>query len=348
MQTIPHVLASLALLAAPAGAAPVPSQPLPEQPVLSQRVVAQPVVAQPVRPLPAPAQPAPTPIGTLKVIATLPTYGDLAKEVGGDLVDVTVVCRPTQDMHLVGITPSVMARVQHADLVLYTGLDAEAWLDPLLRGSGNLGLLPGSPGAVAMSDGIPVKEVPSVLSRAEGDIHAYGNPHVWTDPLAVRTMAATVRDAFSRALPAHAAEFEVRCKDFTDRMTRALIGWLTQYSRLKGRKVVTFHQSWPYFLERFGIELAGTIESKPRVAPTASHLNELIESMKAQHVKVIIREPFQDPEATEFVARATGATVLELQAHPDGTPETQGIIAHFEHNLAAIAAALDAAEGTAP
>jgi ABC-type Zn uptake system ZnuABC Zn-binding protein ZnuA len=324
MKTLPSFLTFLALLAP--GAMATAAEP----------------ATHPVAPA-ATAQEEP-----LKVIATLPTYGDLAAEIGGELVDVTVVCRPTQDMHLVSITPSVMARVQHADMVLYTGLDAEPWLDPMLRGSGNFNILPGSPGAIAMSDGVPIKEVPAVLSRTQGDIHAYGNPHVWADPLAVRTMAATLRDALSRARPEHAAEFEARCKDFSERLTKALIGWLKDYSRLKGRKVVTYHPSWPYFLERFGIELAATIEPKPRVAPTASHLEQVIETMKAERVGVIIREPFQDPDATEFVARATGATVLELTTHPDGEPNGQAIIEHFERNLATLAAALDAAEGKSP
>jgi len=292
--------------------------------------------------------PGPAPEEPLKVIATLPTYGDLASEIGGDLVDVTVVCRPTQDMHLVSITPSVMARVQHADMVLYTGLDAEPWLDPMLRGSGNFNILPGSAGSVAMSDGIPIKDVPDVLSRAQGDIHAYGNPHVWADPLAVRTMAATLRDALSKARPEHAAEFEARCKAFTDRLTKALVGWLKDYGRLKGRKVVTYHPSWPYFLDRFGIGLAATIEPKPRVAPTASHLQEVIDVMKSGGVSVIIREPFQDPDATEFVRSATDATVLELTTHPDGEQNGQAIIDHFARNLAAVAAALDAAAPAEP
>ena len=278
----------------------------------------------------------------LKVIATLPTYGDLAKELGGEPVEVTVICRPTQDLHLVGATPSLMARVQDAQMLLYTGLDAEPWLDPMLRGSGNFNLLPGSPGAVTMSDGVQLKDVPDVLTRTEGDIHAYGNPHVWADPLAVRVMAANLKDALVKALPDHATELEARAKDFNDRITKALVGWLTDYSRLKGQKVVTFHKSWPYFLDRFGLVLAGTIEPKPRVAPTASHLEELIAAMKAQGVKLIIREPFQDPDATDFVARATGATVLELTTHP---PDGQGIIEHFDHNLRAIAEALDAAGG---
>jgi zinc/manganese transport system substrate-binding protein len=299
---------------------------------------------------PAPAAdvlPAPAVAAPLKVIATTPTYGDLARDLGRELVDVVDLCRPAQDMHQVGATPSQMARMQHADLVLYTGLDAEPWLEPMLRSSGNLALLPGNRHVITMSDGIPIKEVPAELTRALGDIHAYGNPHVWSDPLAVRTMAERVRDALVESLPGHAEEINTRHKAFHDALTGKLVEWLTKYERLKGRPVVTYHKSWPYFLERFGIEVAGTVEPKPRVAPTASHLEKLVEMMKARGVKVIIREPFQAPEAADFLAERTGARVLELSTHPEiGTGDA--IIAHFEHDLAALAAALDAGEPRSP
>ncbi|HTE04731.1 MAG TPA: metal ABC transporter substrate-binding protein [Planctomycetota bacterium] len=284
----------------------------------------------------------------LKVIATTPTYGDLAREIGGELVDVIDLCRATQDMHMVGATPSQMARMQDAGLVLYTGLDAEPWLEPMLRSSGNLALLPGNPHVIAMSDGIPVKEVPSELTRANGDIHAYGNPHLWTDPLAVRTMADHVRDALLDSLPAHADEINARAKAFHDRITARLVEWLKKYAPLKGRRVVTYHVAWPYLLDRFGIELAGTVEPKPRVAPTASHLEKIVETMKSEHVNLIIREPFQSPDATDFLGAQTGAKVLELATHPDAGGNGDAIIAHFEQVLADIAAALGPAPGKEP
>jgi zinc/manganese transport system substrate-binding protein len=288
---------------------------------------------------------APHPAEPLKVIATTPTYGALAREIGGELVDVVVLCRCGQDLHAVSATPSLMGRLHDADLLLYTGLEAELWLDPMLRGSGNLELLPGNPGAVMMSDGVPLKEVPAEVSRRQGDVHAFGNPHVWADPLAVRIMAAHVADALAAALPEQAEQIRARQQAFHERLTHAVIGWLKDYAALKGAAVVTYHTSWPYFLERFGLVRAGTIEPKPRVAPTPSHLQDLIETMQARQVRVIIREPYQAPDAAAFVAEATGATVVELSTHP-GCPEgTEDIVEHFQHNLDALAAALGVTPG---
>ncbi len=286
----------------------------------------------------------------IKVVATVPTYAALARELGGSAVDVIVLTRPGQDLHGVAATPSVMARVRDAALVLHTGLDAENWLEPMLRGSGN-GQLMGDPlRFIALSDGVPLKEVPSQVSRRFGDVHAFGNTHIWTDPFIVRGMAKRVRDALVAALPHQADAIDARYTALHDRLTHALVRWLTDYAELRGRKVVTYHQSWVYFLDRFGLERVGTIEPKPRVTPTASHLEQLMETMQTRGATVVLREPYQHPDATDFVSQRTGATVLELSTHP-GFPEgngVDGVVEHFEFNLAAIATALGLPVSTPP
>jgi zinc/manganese transport system substrate-binding protein len=282
-----------------------------------------------VDPLPSP----------LKVLATVPTYGALAREIGGDLVEVTTICRPTQDVHSVAATPSLVERVRDADLLLYTGLDLETWLDPMMRASGNMDLIPGGSKAVLMTDGLTLKEVPTFVDRSKGDVHAFGNPHLWTDPLAVRQMAQHVRDALVAALPEHAAEIDARYKAFHDRLTAALVDWLTRYAPLKGKPIVVHHKSWIYLLDRFGLVEAESLEPKPRVAPTASHLQEVIQTMKADGAKVILREPWQAPDAADFVAGQTGAKVIELAQFPDPCMNGADLINYFEHVLATLASA---------
>lgn len=278
---------------------------------------------------------------TLKVLATVPAYAALAHEIGGPLVEVTTLCRPTQDIHGVTATPSLVERVRDADLLLWTGLDVESWLDPMLRASGNLELLPGSARAVAMSDGITLREVPSLVDRSQGDVHALGNPHVWTDPLALRVMAAHVRDALAAALPGKAAEIEARHAAFHRELTARLVAWLTRYAGLKGQPVVVHHRSWAYLLERFGLRQVDALEPNPRVTPTASHLQEVVDEMRRDGVKVVIREPWQAPDAAEFVARETGARVVELSTHPEPFESGADLLAHFERTLATLAQALD-------
>lgn len=280
-----------------------------------------------------------TPAKPLKVLATVPTYGALAREIGGDLVEVTTICRPAQDVHNVSATPSLVERVRDADLLLYTGLDLEIWLDPMMRASGNLDLIPGSPKTVLMSDGLILKEVPSIVDRSKGDVHAFGNPHVWTDPLAVRLMAQHVRDALVAALPEHASEIDARHKAFHDKLTTSLVDWLTRYAPLKGKPIVVYHKSWIYLLDRFGLVEAESLEPKPRVAPTASHLAEVIDVMKKDGAKVILREPWQAPDAADFVAGQTGAKVVEMAQFPDPCENGADLINYFEHTLATLASA---------
>lgn len=277
---------------------------------------------------------------TLKVLATVPTFAALAREIGGPLVEVTVICRPGQDFHTVTPVPSLVERLRDAELLLYTGLDAELWLDPMLRASANIPLLPGSPRAIVMSNGIPLRDIPTQADRSQGDMHAFGNPHVWTDPLALRTMAAHVRDALVAALPGHAAEIRERHERAHREITAATISWLTRYKGLQGQKVVVYHRSWSYLLVRFGLVETGALEPKPRVPPTAGHLAQVIEQMQRDGTRVILREPWQAPEPADRVAEQVGATVVDISTHPDPAEGLADVLAHYEHMLAQLAQAL--------
>lgn len=277
---------------------------------------------------------------TLKIIATVPTYGALAREIGGSHVEVTVLCRPGQDMHNVTPLPSLVERLRDAELLLFTGLDAELWLDPMLRASANIALLPGSPRAIMMSNGIPLRQIPTQADRSQGDMHAFGNPHVWTDPLALRTLAAHVKDALVAALPQHAAEIAERHERVHREITAACISWLTRYKGLQGQKVVVYHQSWTYLTGRFGLVETNAIEPKPRVPPTAGHLAQVIEQMQRDGTRVILREPWQAPEPADRVAEQVGATVVDLSTHPDPAEGLADVLAHYELMLARLAQAL--------
>ena len=271
----------------------------------------------------------------LKLLATVPTYGRLAETIGGDLIDVQVVCRPGQDIHGVAPTPSMMARFRRSDLLIATGLDAEPWLVPMLRSSDNARLLPGIPSnrVLLLSDGIPLKQVPAVITRAAGDVHAFGNTHVWTDPYHVRTMAGRVKDLLVAHLPEHADEIQARHKTFHDKLTKALIDWIRRLQTVSDKQLVVFHQSWIYLLERFGIERVGTLEPKPRMPPTPSHLATLVTTMKARGTKIILREPWNYPAAADTLAKDVDGTVLVLSTHPGYPDGVDGVIEHFEHNV---------------
>lgn len=159
-----------------------------------------------------------------KVACTLPTIEALAREVGGDRIEAFSLAAPDQDPHFVSPTPSLMNKVRSADLLLELGMQLETWADEVANGSGNPRIFRGAAGRVAVSAGVPRLEVPPVLSRAQGDIHPEGNPHLWLDPIRARALAENVERALAAASPGDAASFAERRKDFATRIDRAFFG----------------------------------------------------------------------------------------------------------------------------
>jgi len=163
--------------------------------------------------------------GRVRVVATLPNLGSIASAVGGDRVEVTTIAVGTQDAHFVDPKPSYMVRLKNADLLLVNGLDLEiGWVPPLTQGARNPRILPDGPGYIDCSSGVRVMEIPSSLSRSEGDVHPYGNPHYLIDPLNAETVAGTIAEALKKADPGSAAIYEDGRKAFVKRLHEAVFG----------------------------------------------------------------------------------------------------------------------------
>jgi zinc/manganese transport system substrate-binding protein len=161
----------------------------------------------------------------VQVVATLPNLGSIASAVGGERIDVTVIASGTQDSHFVDPKPSFIVKLRSADLLIVNGLDLEiGWVPPLTQGARNSRILAGGPGYVDASTGVAVVEIPTNLSRSEGDVHPYGNPHYLTDPLNAVTVAGTISEALKRADPAGAAAYDEGRKAFVKRLYEALFG----------------------------------------------------------------------------------------------------------------------------
>ena len=161
----------------------------------------------------------------VKVVASLPNLGSIAAAIGGDRIDLTTIAVGSQDAHFVDPKPSYMVKLRSADLLLVNGLDLEiGWIPPLTQGARNGRILQGGRGFVDCSKGIKVVEIPQSLSRAEGDVHPYGNPHYLTDPLNAETVATTIADALKRADPASADFYEDRRKAFVKKLHESVFG----------------------------------------------------------------------------------------------------------------------------
>jgi len=261
--------------------------------------------------------------GKLNVVATLPDYAEVAREIGGDQVEVTCLAKPTEDSHYVDAKPSFILKLNRADALIEGGAELEmGWLPPLLEGSRNAKLQVGAPGRIVASEGIQLLNVPTTVSRAEGDIHAMGNPHFMVDPLRAKVVAEHIAAAFSNLDPASSQAYSANLQTFNERVDRKMAEWLKAFAPFRGWTIVAYHDSWMYFAERFGLKSDIFLEPKPGISPSPSHLATVIKKVKQQRIRAILVEPFHDRKVAESVASHTGAQVVDATQFPGGIPNT--------------------------
>jgi len=279
--------------------------------------------------------------GKLNVVATLPDLGSLAREIGGDNVNVTVLAKPTEDPHFVDARPSFVVALRSADVLIDGGAELElGWLPPLLQNARNAKLDVGKPGRVQASQGIRLMNVPTNVTRAAGDVHALGNPHFAVDPIIAKAIAQHIAQSFAAVDPANAATYNANYRKFEAAINAKLQQWGTTMLPFKGQHVAAYHDSWPYFGHRFGLDIDIFLEPKPGIPPSPSHLAEVITQMKAQKIKAIIVEPYHDRKIAERVASATGAQVVDFAQYPGALPNTDSYIKLIDALVSRLSAAL--------
>jgi zinc/manganese transport system substrate-binding protein len=259
----------------------------------------------------------------VKAVTTITIIYDLVKNIGKDKVDVDYLCRGNQDPHFLEVMPSYMLKLRNADLVFKIGLDLEKWLPQLIDGSRNTTLQ-----VIDLSQEIDKKEVPSTKMDARyGDVHPYGNPHYYLDPLDVKIMAKEIFDALSTQDPENESYYENNYKNYIKKLDENIAEWDTKMKKVKGKPIVFFHSSWIYFADQYGIKIAGYVEPKPGIPPTPSHNAELINLIKKAGVKTIVMENYYSDAAPNQIAQITGVKVLKV---PVGLFGIEGIDSYFK------------------
>ena len=277
----------------------------------------------------------------LNVVTTLPDYAAIAREIGGDEVDVTAMGKSTEDPHFVDAKPSFIVKLRTADILIEGGAELEAgWLPPLLQTARNPKLAAGAPGRVLASEGIRLLDVPTTLTRAAGDVHASGNPHFMVDPIIAKAVAAHIATAFATADAANAATYQANEKKFEATIDAKLQEWGRALLPFRGQHLAAYHDDWLYLAHRFGFDITVFLEPKPGVPPSPAHLAEVIGQMKANHIKAIIVEPYHNRKIAEKVASSTGATVVDAAQYPEGLPNTTTYVQLIDVLVSRITAAL--------
>ena len=279
----------------------------------------------------------------LNVVTSTEDLGSIAREVGGDKVNVTALARGFQDPHFVEPKPSFILAVNRAALYIAVGRELEiGWLPPLLTSSRNAKIQPGAPGYLDASQNVRILEIPTgQITRAMGDVHPLGNPHYWLEPGNGRLIAQAIRNKLSELAPADKAYFAQRYDDFDRRLAAAEKRWDATMAPYKGTKVVTYHRSWPNFMARFGLEVVGYVEPKPGIPPSPSHTIDLVEEMKRSSIKLIVVEPYFSLKTPQAIAnQVPGAKELVLAPSVGGVKEVTDYIQLFEYDVNLLAGAL--------
>jgi ABC-type Zn uptake system ZnuABC Zn-binding protein ZnuA len=277
----------------------------------------------------------------VRVVTSTTDLKALTEAVGGNLVEVDALARGNQNPHDLEVRPSLMVKVRRADLLVTNGLDLDQWVEVVVQGANNPRVVPGAPGRVDASSGILVLEVPRTrVDRSMGDVHPSGNPHYTVDPGMAPAVTANILEGLARVAPQHRAAFERGREAFLARLAQAMTRWSTDLGPFKGAKVIVDHNMWAYFLTRFGLVQAGTIEERPGIPPTPGHLTNLIALMKAEKIRVVLSVPWADRRLAERVAEEAGAKAVVVANAVGAVKGTDTYLDTIDYNVRTVAQAL--------
>jgi zinc/manganese transport system substrate-binding protein len=262
-------------------------------------------------------------LAVLHVVSSIPTLGSLAREVGGDRVEVQSLGKGYQDPHFVEAKPNLMLVLNRADLLLFVGLELEiGWLPPLVLGSRNPKIQTGELGSLDCSRAIPVLDIPTTrIDRSMGDIHPQGNPHYWLPPGNARIIAREIAARLSQIDPEGKSAYDKNLAAFNARVDAREKEWAPMVARMRGAKVVTYHKSWSYVSHWLSMEEIGYVEPKPGIPPDPTHLVQLIQTMRAEKAQLLLVEDFYNKNTAQLVAEKAGAKLLVLPTDVGATPE---------------------------
>jgi ABC-type Zn uptake system ZnuABC Zn-binding protein ZnuA len=271
----------------------------------------------------------------LKVVATTEDLAALAREVGGQRVEVEALARGYQDPHFAEPKPSFILKLHAADLLVLVGRELEVgWLPALIQQSRNTKIQPGAAGYLDASQNVRILEIPTgQITRAMGDVHPLGNPHYWLDPDNGRKVAQAIQRKLTEVDREGAQAFAANYADFDKRLRAAETRWDAMMAPYKDLKVVTYHRSWANFADRFRLNVIGYVGPRPGIPPSPAHTLDLMQEMKRQNIKLILVEPYFDLKTPQAIARDTGAEIVLLMPSVGGVPQIKNYIDLFDYDL---------------
>jgi len=278
-------------------------------------------------------------LAALNVLACEPEWGELAKEIGGDRINIYVATNALQDPHHIEARPSLIARARNADLVVCTGAQLEiGWLPLLQTQSGNSRIQAGQPGYFEASRYVLKLEVPQQVDRVQGDVHPAGNPHIHLSPYNIEKVATALSERMAQINGVDAAYYQKRTEAFLSRWRQAILQWEQRAAPLKGMPLVVYHKNFSYLINWLGMKIIGDLEPKPGLPPTTAHLSELLASLASTPARAVVRAPYNDPRAVDWLAERAKLPAVMLPFTVGGSPLAQDLFSLYDDTLSRLLA----------
>jgi len=280
-------------------------------------------------------------LAALNIFACEPEWGALAKELAGDKASVYVATTALQDPHRIEARPSLIARARTADLVVCTGAELEiGWMPLVQTQSGNSRIQAGQPGYFEATRQLTLIEIPQQLDRSLGDIHAAGNPHVHLDPSNIARVAAALAERMVQLDPGETVQYRARAKAFLERWRQASTRWEKVGAPLKGLPIVVHHKNMSYLVRWLGMREVGTLEPKPGLPPTATHMSELLASLARDPAKAVVRAAYNEPRAAEWLSERAKIPAVTLPFTVGGSERAKDLFDLFDDTLSRLLVAV--------
>lgn len=277
----------------------------------------------------------------LNIFACEPEWAALAQELAADKASIYIATTALQDPHHVEARPSLIARARRAQLVVCTGAELETgWLPVILRESGNPDITEGKPGYFEAAHYVQMLEVPDRLDRAEGDVHASGNPHIQLDARNYLPVAQALSARLGELDPANATFYAGRLQAFSQSWQAALKRWEAQAAPLRGQPILVQHRAYPYLEAWLGLKQVGELEAKPGMEPSAAHLTQVLAQLQQHPARMVIRATYQSDDPSEWISRRAHINIVALPFSVGGTDRAQDLYSLFDDTIARLLAGL--------
>ena len=263
-----------------------------------------------------------------------PEWASLLTELGGELVDANSATTAHENPHYIRAKPSLISEIRQAELVVCSGASLEiGWLPLLLQKAGGDQIRPGSNGYLMVSDFVSTLEKPNKIDRADGDVHPEGNPHLHLNPHNIATVASEIIRRLIVIDPGHRAAYEQRLQSFKQRWEIAVQRWEALAQSLRGRPIVVHHKSFSYLIDWLGMMEVGTLEPKPGIPPTATHLEELLRTLRTTPPIAIIRTAYEPSDASDWLAKKIARPAMALPYTIGGDEQSSNLFEMFDRTI---------------